>query len=117
MGDYQVSSNELRERGTKGIMSAGAGLGLWGISALLNIPVVGWVIGGGLVVLGLMGVFGKSRTDKVSGGVMMAAGVAGIATIFLHGLTTFVLGAGGFGLLAYGGWNIFKFVKGLRHRA
>ena len=52
---------------------------LLGVNALLSIPVVGWVIGGGLVLLGISGLFGKSKTDKVTGGLMMAAGGAGAA--------------------------------------
>jgi hypothetical protein len=118
MGDYYpVDSSDLRARGTKGVMSAIGGVGLLGVNALLSIPIVGWVIGGGLVVLGISGLFGRSKTDKATGGIMMAAGAAGLAALLIPHLTHALLGLGGFALLAFGGWNIYKFVKGLRSRA
>ena len=48
---------------------------------------------------------------------MMAAGIAGLATILLPRFTGSLLFLGGLGLVAYGAWNIFKFIKGLRSRA
>ncbi len=114
---YPVDPADLRARGTKGVMCAIGGVGLLGVNAILSIPVVGWIVGGGLVLLGISGLFGKSKTDKFTGGLMMAAGAAGLATIVLPHLTHSLLGFGGFALLAFGAWNIFKFVKGLRSRA
>lgn len=114
--NYPVDPNELREQGTRGIMATGAGIGLFGINALIHVPVLGTIIGGGLVLLGLMGLFGKSKTDKVSGGVLLAAGAAGIATIFMKGFSGFVLSAGGIALVGYGLFNVFKFIRGLKHR-
>jgi len=118
MGDYYpVDPSDLRQRGTKGVMSAIGGVGLLGVNALLGIPVVGWIVGGGLVLLGISGLFGKSKTDKTTGSLMLAAGAAGIAALVLPGLTHGLLWLGGMALLGYGGYNIFKFVKGLRSRA
>jgi hypothetical protein len=115
--NYPMDPQELRNRGTKGIMSAGVGVGLLVVNAIIHIPVVGWIIGGGLAIFGLSGLFGKTKTDRASGTILLAAGAAGLATIFLPHLTSFLLGAGGLGLIAYGAWNIVKFVKGLRSRA
>lgn len=115
--NYPVDSNDLRGRGTKGVMSAIGGVGLLGVNALLSIPVVGWVVGGALVILGLSGLFGKSRTDKTAGTIMVAAGAAGLAAIILPHVLHGLLWIGGIGLLGYGAYNIFKFVKGLRDRA
>jgi hypothetical protein len=117
MSNYPVDSNDLRGRGTKGVMSTIGGLGLLGVNFLLSIPVIGWVVGGGLVFLGVSSLFGKSRTDRTSGGIMLVAGAAGLASIFLHRFTGFILGAGGLALIGYGAYNIYKFVKGLRDRA
>ncbi len=114
---YPADPNDLRKQGTKGVMAAAGGVGLWVVGALLNIPVLGWIIAGGLVVLGVSGLVGKTKTDRTTGGLMMAAGAAGLAALVLPGLTHFLLGAGGFALVAYGAWNIFKFVKGLKSRA
>ncbi len=86
--NYPVDSSDLRGRGTKGVMSAIGGVGLLGVNALLSIPVVGWVVGGALVILGLSGLFGKSRTDKTAGTIMVAAGAAGLAAILLPHVST-----------------------------
>ncbi len=117
MSNYPVDSGDLRNRGTKGVMSAIGGIGLFVVNGLLSIPVVGWVIAGGLVVLGVTGVLGRSKTDRTSGGIMMAAGALGLGAILLRGPTHFLLGAGGFALLAYGAYNIYRFIRGLRDRA
>lgn len=114
---YPANTDDLRKQGTKGVMAAAGGVGLWLVSGLLNIPVLGWIIAGGLIVLGVTGVLGKTKTDRTTGGLMMAAGVAGVAAILLPELTHFLLGAGGLALVAFGAWNIFKFVKGLKSRA
>ena len=73
--NYPVEQKDLTEKGTKGIMSAGAGVGLLGINALLGIPVLGWVLSAGLLALGAVGLFGKTKTDKVSGTLLSAAGI------------------------------------------
>ncbi len=117
MSNYPVDSSDLRSRGTKGVMAAVGGLGLLAVNALLSIPVFGWIVGGALVFLGVSGIFGKSKTDKTAGGIMLVAGAAGLASILLHKFTGFILGAGGLALIGYGAWNIYKFVKGLRDRA
>ncbi len=114
---YPADPNDLRKQGTKGIMSAGAGVGLWVVNALIHMPIVGWVIGGGLLFLGFTGLFGKSKTDRASGTVMMAAGIAGLATILLPRFTGSLLFLGGLALVGYGAFNIFKFIRGLRSRA
>ncbi|MEN6364731.1 MAG: hypothetical protein ABFC81_06615 [Rectinema sp.] len=98
-------------------MSAGAGLGLLGVNALLGVPVVGGILSVGLVVLGAIGLFGKSRTDKVSGTILTAAGGLGIASIFMRGFTGNILSLGGLGLFVYGLMNIGGFVSGLRKKS
>lgn len=106
----------LRDKGTKGVMATGAGLGLMGVNALLGIPVIGWILSGGLVLLGAMGLLGKgsSRTDKLSGTMALVAGGAGLATIFLPGMSRVLLGTGGLGLFIFGLWNVFQFARGIR---
>lgn len=115
--NYPVESKDLSEKGTKGIMSAGAGVGLMGVNALLGVPVLGGILSVGLLVLGAIGVFGKTRTDKVSGTVLTAAGGLGLASLFLPGLRGFVLGTGGLALLLYGLFNVAGFVSGLKKKA
>jgi len=82
-------------------------------------------LSGGLVIVGLGALFGKTKTDKVVGGVALVAGIAGLSVLLkavpilgaIAGLSSFAIGAGAVALLAFGGWNIFKFIKGLRSRA
>jgi len=113
---YPAEAGEVRRHGMRGVISTGAGLGLMVFNSLLHLPVVGWVLGGALVVLGVMGVAGRNRTDKMTGSVMMGAGVLGLASIVLKGFTGFILGAAGVGLIGYGVYNLFKFAKGLKSR-
>jgi hypothetical protein len=123
--NYPVDSKDLSKRGTRGIISTGAGVGLIIVNSILHFPLVGAVIGGALILLGLTGLFGKTKTDKLAGTVAVVVGAAGLSTVFrsipilgaIAGFSSFVVGAGAVALLGYGAWNIFKFVKGLRSRA
>lgn len=115
--NYPVNSDVVRKNGMHGVISTGAGIGLILFNSLLHIPVVGWILGGGLVVLGIMGLIGKNSTDKTTGVLMMGAGVLGLLSFFLKGFTGFILGAAGIGLIGYGVFNLFKFAKGLKSRS
>jgi hypothetical protein len=120
--NYPMNPTEARERGTRGIMAAGAGIGLMMLNGLLFMPVFGrmsplsLVLGGVLAFIGASGLLGrgKTSTDKRYGGAMLGVG---LAIALLPGPVKFVIGLGGFGLLSYGAWNIVKFVKGLKNRA
>jgi len=115
--NYPVEKKDLSVAGTKGVMSAGAGAGLLVINALLGVPVLGWILSAGLIGLGAMGIFGKTRTDKVSGTILGAAGIAGLATMFLPGLSRGLLSLGGIGLLIFGLVNIGSFIAGVRKKS
>jgi len=49
--NYPVDPKNLSDKGTKGVMSSAAGLGMLGVNALLGVPVVGTVISVGLLAL------------------------------------------------------------------
>jgi hypothetical protein len=123
--NYPVDSSDLRARGTKGVMSVIGGGALLIVNSLLHLPLLGAILSGGLVIVGLGALFGKTKTDKVVGGVALVAGIAGLSVLLkaipilgaIAGLSSFAIGAGAVALLAFGGWNIFKFIKGLRSRA
>jgi hypothetical protein len=115
--NYPVDSSDLRSKGTKGVMSAIGGVGLLVVSALVASPIVAGIIGGALALLGLNGVFGKTKSDRSTGGVVLIVGGIAIASAFLHGPLSGLLSLSGLVLLGFGGWNIFKFVKGLKSRA
>lgn len=118
MGDYYpADSSEVRKNGMRGVISTGAGIGLMLFNSLLHIPVLGWVLGGGLVVLGIMGLVGKKSTDKTTGAVLIGAGILGLSSFLLKGLTGFILGTAGLGLLGFGVFNLFKFARGLKARS
>jgi hypothetical protein len=115
--NYPVDSGDLRQKGTKGVMSAVGGAGLMIVSGLVASPIVAGIIGGVLAIAGLTGVFSKKKTDRSTGGIVLAVGGIALASAFLHGPLSGLLGLGGLALLIYGGVNIFKFIKGLRSRA
>ncbi|HAL93152.1 MAG TPA: hypothetical protein PLS88_04025 [Rectinema sp.] len=114
--NYPVDPKTLNDKGTKGVMSSVAGLGFLGVEALLGIPIVGTVISAGLIGLGAIGLLGKTKTDKISGTVLGAAGIAGLATLFLPGLSHSLLSLGGVGLLGYGLFNLVGFIRGLKKK-
>jgi hypothetical protein len=111
-----VDTKTLSEKGTRGVMSTGAGLAVLGVNALLGVPIIGGLLSAGLLVLGAVGLFGKSRTDKVSGSVLAAAGGLGLASIFLRGFTSSLLSLGGIGLFVYGLANLASFAMGMRKK-
>jgi hypothetical protein len=115
--NYPASPNDLRAQGTKGVMAAAGGVGLMVVSALVASPIVAGIIGGVLAFLGFTGVVSKKRTDRTTGGIVLAIGGVALASAFLHGPLGGLLSLAGLGLIAFGGWNIFKFIKGLRSRA
>jgi len=115
--NYPVEKKDLSVVGTKGVMSAGAGASLLVVNWLIGIPVIGWVLSAGLIALGAVGLFGKTKTDKVSGTILGAAGIAGLSTMFLPGLSRGLLGIGGIGLLIFGLANIGSFIAGLRKKS
>jgi len=118
MGDYYpADQSEVRKNGMRGVISTGAGLGLMLFNSLLHIPVLGWILGGGLIALGVMGLVGKKSADKTTGALLIGAGALGLSSFLLKGLTGFVLGTGGLGLLGFGIYNLFKFAKGLKSRS
>jgi hypothetical protein len=114
--NYPMEQKDLSDKGTKGIMAAGAGVGLMGINALLGVPVLGVVLSAGLVGLGALGLFGKTKTDKVSGTLLGVAGVLGALRFIAPGLSSSLLGLGGIGLLVYGIANLGGFFANLKKK-
>ncbi len=118
MNDYHpVDAESVRKSGMRGVIATGGGLGLFLFNSLLHLPLVGWVVGGALLVLGVMGVLGRNRTDKTSGALLIGAGVLGLASILFGRFTGFILGVGSLGLIGYGVFNLIKFTRGLKSRS
>jgi hypothetical protein len=117
---YPADAGEVRKNGMRGVISTGAGVAMLLFNTLLHIPVVGWILGGGLIALGIMGLAGKAgtdKTDKTTGMILMGAGALGLGSFLLKGLTSFFLGLAGIGLIGFGAFNLFKFVRGLKSRS
>jgi len=115
--NYPSDPTELRKQGTRGVISTGAGLALWIVNGLFQVPVLGVVLCGVLAALGVLGLLGKDRTDRSTGVVLMAAGGAGLVSLVLPWLRDFLFGAGGLALVGFGLFNLFKFLRGLKSRA
>jgi hypothetical protein len=115
--NYPVDSSDLRARGTKGVISAIGGIGLLGVGAIAGNALLAAILGGAIAFVGLTGLFSRKKSDRSGGAIALAVGGVAVASAFLHGPLAGLLSFGGFALLVYGGWNIFKFVRGLRSRA
>lgn len=114
---YPADPAELRKQGTRGVISTGAGLGLWVVNALLRVPYLGAALGAILVVFGILGIVGRNRTDRTTGIVLMAAGGAGLASLIFPGISSALFWLGGLGLVGFGLFNLFKFLRGLKSRS
>jgi len=127
--DPNDSNKELTSRGVRGIGSAIGGVALLVLRGLAGAfgGIVGLVLGGATLVLGASSLKSESAADKTGGAIALGAGalltLTGLARFHIPlisgiaGLASGLVGAGAIGLLGYGLWNIFKFVKGLRNRA
>ena len=117
MGDnYPVDRTEVTKNGVRGVLATGAGLGLMVFNSLLQMRFLGPVLGGALVVLGIIGLAGKGKSDKTTGTILIGAGGLGLASLILKGPTGFLLGLGGFALIGLGVYSLYKFAKGLKSR-
>ncbi|MGO8692432.1 MAG: hypothetical protein ACLQMF_02060 [Rectinemataceae bacterium] len=125
-----TDTKELANRGYKGISATVGGVAilvLKGIAGLFG-GIVGVGIGVLAMGLGISGLKGHTRTDKTGGAITFGAGalfaLAGVAhwriLPLLPGLgrfTTGIVTVGAVGLIGYGLWNAYKFIRGLRHRS
>ena len=112
-----ASTHDLVKTGTKGVSAVvvgGALLLLRGFGGIFGI-----VLGSGLVVFGST-VSAKADTtdDRVGGLMSIAAGVLTILASFplVGGIASFLMGFGGFSLVAYGSVEVFRFFRTARRR-
>ena len=117
MGDLVPSRHELVKQGTKGVAGVAGGAGLLilsGISSAGLLP--GLIAGGILAVAGF--IIGSNREDRKAGLVAIIAGAAtAVASLpFIGPLVHWLLPVAGVGLLAAGGWSLFKFWRNMRRR-
>jgi hypothetical protein len=118
MGEI-VSRNELSNQLMKGVGGVGAGIGLLIILPWVAGP-VGFIAGGILALAGL--IFSGSKTQRKAGAVTLGAGIITLATALALNIPVIgpILGVAGwvagFGLIAAGGFSLFKFFKNMKAR-
>ena len=112
-----VPRKTLVKQATKGLGGLGGGIVLLVLSSLGGVPAL--VVGGVLAVVGA--VISTSKDDRSAGLVTAAAGVltilAGIPLAALSAISGSLMIASGIGLIAAGGYNLFKFIRGLKSRS
>jgi hypothetical protein len=110
---------DLVPRKTMVSMGAKAAGGLLSGTAVLligSVPLIGYLVAAAAILIGAVNL--KDPTEKKESiGLMIGGGIlAGITAGFFGGLGSFLLGASGIGLLAYGGFHLYKFFKNLKTR-
>lgn len=127
--DPMDSNKELTNRGVRGVGFTVGGVVLLILKGVATAAggIVGLVLGGITIVVGASSLKSSSAADKTGGAIALGAGallaLTGLSRFHIPlisgiaGLTSGLVGIGAIGLIGYGLWNIFKFVKGLRNRA
>lgn len=122
----------LNKRGTRAVGYSVGGAGLLILSMMTHGFLLPLIAGGAVFVVGTAVGASKDKADRNVGlGIMGAglmAGMTGLAHLthgipvlggllgFFGGISSFVLGAGGIGMLGYGIYNLIKFRGGLKGR-
>jgi len=115
MGEL-VPRKDMVKQALMGIGGIGGGIAIWALSGL---PMLAGIIVGGIIgVIGLA--LSSSSKDRTAGLITLGAGallaISKIPIPFLHGISGFILGVAGLGLLVVGGISLFKFIKNLNAR-
>ncbi len=116
-----VPSDRLVRYGMTGISGTVVGVGLLFLSGFAGagLSIAGLVVGGGLTAFGLSASSKAANKDDRAGG-MVTAGAGALTVVaslpLIGGLAGGLMSLAGFGLLGYGGYSLFKFIKGLRAR-
>ena len=115
-----IPRDVLVKQGTSAVASFLGGIFLLILAFGSRFPIVGIILSIAALVIGIGALLSKDRADKKPGIVLTAAGVMGMIIRFgipvLKPVAGFILGLGGFGLLAMGIWKGIKFLLGLKSR-
>ena len=116
MGELATRS-EMTKSLMNGVGGVGAGIGLLIIAGIASSPVL-WIAAGVCAVIGLGMVLTKRQ--KKAGAVMIGAaavvGAAGLVTALLGAVVPWLVPVAGIGLIALGGFSLFKFFSNLKNR-
>lgn len=107
-----VPTKTLVKHGTTGVGGVVGGAVLLLLGGLG--PVGAAIIGGVLTLVGA-GVGASSKEDRIAGAVVAGAGVLTILS-GVTGIGSALLTVGGLGLLGFGVYSLFRFIRGLRSR-
>ena len=115
-----VPRDVLAKQGISAVMNLAGGVFLLVMTIGARFRIMGMVLSLGALVVGIGAIFSKDREDKKPGLFLAAAGVLGMVFQFgipmLKPFAGFILGLGGFALLASGAWKGIKFLLGLKSR-
>ncbi len=114
-----VPTSTLARHGVAAVGGIAGGIGLWALRLLSHVPIIGLVAGGVVTLVGLGALSSHEPEDKRAGVVTTAAGALTVLSNIglFGGIAGGLMGVAVVGLLAMGGWNAFKFMKGLKTRA
>lgn len=110
-----VPREQVSHQGMRAVGGIAGGVVLLVLTALP--PVAAAVAGGALALLGLSQT--RSRQDRRPGWVVAGVGAATLAAGLipgLGGLASALLTVSGIGLLGFGGFNLYQFIRNLRRR-
>jgi hypothetical protein len=110
MGDI-VPRNELVKQGVNGVGGIAGGTAILVLSSFGG--VWGWLIGAALTAAGLY--MSRKKTNRTAGTLTAGAGI--ITLVSRLPVIGWLVHLGGWGLIAMGGWSLFKFFKNLRKRS
>jgi len=119
--DEIPSASSLSKMGVSAVGYTAAGVFLIVLGAISSAPLVGFIAGGIVGLLGLGSLASKDPADKKAGLVLTAAGaltiLSKIPIPLIQPFSKVLLTVGAIGLLGLGIWNGIKFLTGLKKRS
>ena len=106
-----VPRETLSRQGVVGLTAMAGGVGLLLIAAS---TVLGFVVGGLLVLVGLS--LSSRRKDRRPGLMITITGVLGVLSSAVGGFPVVIMRLSAAGLIIYGGLLIYRFIRGLKSR-
>lgn len=109
-----VPRKELERNAMTGIGGIGGGLAILAVSSVITgNPIIGLVVAAGMGFGGYT--MTKSAEDRTAGKVLMGVGAI-TALSALTGFGSGIFSLAGIGLIGWGGYSIYKFLKGMKSR-